>query len=239
MKKSMYVFGIVATSLIAGTAFTSSTFATAESSEVAVAKPSVAEITAALDAIKALPGYSTYAPMSNADREQATPLFREYRYLAELVHSGETMIGNYALESDESLSLFLKAVNDAAKGCALIFANANSANNTTNSTETTAAAPSVTITSVKSVDATADTPAIEVADDTSDAAGTQSAGASTTISVTVAEHDMPIEEADETTEDSSSLPTALAHATTTASFTALGALATTSQKSLRKFRARR
>lgn len=229
MKKSQYILGAIVASLVTGATITNlPTFAATASSEVS-AVPSIAEITAALDTIKSLPGYTTYAPMSNADREQATPLFREYRYLAELVKTGEAMVNDYANQPPADLAMILQAARDAYKGCSLIFANANTSANqpatraVSNPAESTTSSTTTTVSQAETT---------ELAEKPSTSASAEPA---IIASKTAPESDTtPAQDAPTQDTDTNNLPLTLAHTTT--AFTAFGALAVTNQKYFRKNR---
>ncbi len=135
MKKTHFIFSILTFSFVMGTAINLPTFAAADNVTVVSNRD---EVTAALQSVRDLPGYNTYAQMDNATREQATPLFREYRYLAELVKTGEGLLAD-PTASAEDLNMIVRAANDAVKGCKLIFANTN-----TNSSSNQLLAPSRT-----------------------------------------------------------------------------------------------
>ena len=234
MKKSQYILGAIVASLVTGATITNlQTFAATANSATITATPSAAEITSALDSIKSLPGYSTYAPMNNAEREQATPLFREYRYLAELVKTAEAMVNDYVNQTPEDLAMILQAAKDGYRGCSLIFANAN-----TSASQPTTRAISNPTENTTSSSATATislAEGAELANETSEVSPVSTEPTTSTESETIPESESDSAQ-DITTQDSSTDNLPLTLARTTTAFTAFGALATTNQKYFRKNR---
>lgn len=233
MKKSHFIFSILAFSFVMGTAINLPTFAATDN---IIATSNRDEVTAALQSVRDLPGYNTYAQMDNATREQATPLFREYRYLAELVKTGEGLLAD-PTASAEDLNMIVRAANDAVKGCKLIFANANT-NSSSNQPTTRPisnpinAATEASSSSASASVATIDTPTPTTPSETTPVITETTANTPETPD-TPAQVETPEAPAAET--KNNTIPTALAHATT--AFTAFGALAATNQRRFHKNRA--
>lgn len=231
MKKSHFLFSILAFSFVMGTAINLPTFAATDN---IIATSNRDEVTAALQSVRDLPGYNTYAQMDNATREQATPLFREYRYLAELVKTGEGLLAD-PTASAEDLNMIVRAANDAVKGCKLIFANANTNSSSNQPTTRPISNPINAATEASSASAsvaTIDTPTPTTPSETTPVITETTANTPETPD-TPAQVETPEAPAAET--KNNTIPTALAHATT--AFTAFGALAATNQRRFHKNRA--
>lgn len=116
--------GFVAASLAAGIVLPFNSVATVSATAVV---PNVAMLEQAIYRIKALPGYTTYAVMDDYTRAKATPYFREYQYLNELISVLESMISNYNHQTANDLIDIINAADDAVIACGLIFGQSGGA----------------------------------------------------------------------------------------------------------------
>ncbi len=82
--------------------------------------PSIATLEQSIYRIKALPGYTTYGNMEPYARAKATPYFREYQYLNELISVLESMINDYSRQNATDLIDIVRAADDAVIACGFI-----------------------------------------------------------------------------------------------------------------------
>lgn len=122
--------------------------------DVDSSKPSLAELSAAIDRVEKIENYLPYSQLSVDELKATTTFYREYIYLFNLVAKAYELQTNYASASVEDLSDIITAAEDAEIACGYLFGTIrkNSANNpnTGNSSIPSTSTPNIPTTTSQS-----------------------------------------------------------------------------------------
>lgn len=112
-----------------------SAFATTTSTDTPInidsSKPSLAELSAAINRVEKIENYLPYSQLSIDELKATTTFYREYIYLFNLVAKAHELQANYASASTEDLNDIIAAAEDAEIACGYLFGTIrkNSVNN--------------------------------------------------------------------------------------------------------------
>lgn len=207
MKLTYLLSSMLLTSLACSLTIIPTTYAAEQEStpSIQIAAPTKIELETAIFAVKNLPGYQIYAVYDYIDvTADLTPLYREYRYLFNLVRSAEAIVNNfYEQTNPEDLQLLQRSLKDAVTSFTLIY-NAQMKKNAPNQTPST---------SLSTDTSTSETITPRTATKTLEPTNSIEQTQTTPSSTSIPESSLPISDTDETPAPAETIPEDAAHET--------------------------